>query len=181
MIFGAAVVITLLRSIALVVTPLDLGVDEAQYWLWSQTPDFGYYTKPPLIAWIIAAAHWLFGHHTWAVRLPACWIHLGTALLLWRAASWLYGQQAGRLAALIWITVPATGLGSFLISTDTPLLTLWSAGLLAMCGVASGRLSAGIGITLAGLAFGLAMLAKFAAIYAMAGVLLIMLLSLIHI
>jgi 4-amino-4-deoxy-L-arabinose transferase-like glycosyltransferase len=128
MIFGAAVVITLLRSVALVVTPLDLGVDEAQYWLWSQTPDFGYFTKPPLIAWIIAAAHWLFGHHTWAVRLPACWIHLGTALLLWRAASWLYGQQAGRLAALIWITLPATGLGSFLISTDTPLLALWSAG-----------------------------------------------------
>ncbi|MCH1426591.1 MAG: hypothetical protein L7W42_05470, partial [Alphaproteobacteria bacterium] len=59
MIFGAAVVITLLRSVALFVTPLDLGVDEAQYWLWSQTPDFGYFTKPPLIAWIIAAAHWL--------------------------------------------------------------------------------------------------------------------------
>ena len=144
MIFGAAVVITLLRSVALVVTPLDLGVDEAQYWLWSQTPDFGYFTKPPLIAWIIAAAHWLFGHHTWAVRLPSCWIHLGTALLLWRAASWLYGQQAGRLAALIWITLPATGLGSFLISTDTPLLALWSAGLLAMCGIASGRLSADV-------------------------------------
>jgi len=175
MIFGAAVVITLLRSVALVVTPLDLGVDEAQYWLWSQTPDFGYFTKPPLIAWIIAAAHWLFGHHTWAVRLPSCWIHLGTALLLWRAASWLYGQQAGRLATLIWITLPATGLGSFLISTDTPLLALWSAGLLAMCGIASGRLSAGIGMTLAGLAFGLAMLAKFAAIYALAGVFLIIL------
>ena len=97
-----------------------------RFWLLYQTP---------LIAWIIGLTHWIFGHHTWAVRLPACWIHLITALLLWRGASWLFGQQAARLAALIWISLPATGLGSFLISTDTPLLALWSAGLLAICGM----------------------------------------------
>ena len=66
----ALLMITLLRSAAVITTPLELGVDEAQYWLWSQTPDFGYFTKPPLIAWIIGLAHWIFGHHTWAVRLP---------------------------------------------------------------------------------------------------------------
>ena len=167
------VIITLLRSVAVITTPLELGVDEAQYWLWSQTPDFGYFTKPPLIAWIIGLAHWIFGHHTWAVRLPACWIHLITALLLWRGASWLFGQQAGRLAALIWISLPASGLGSFLISTDTPLLALWSAGLLAVCGIASRRLSSPVGMSIAGLAFGAAMLAKFAAIYALIGLTLI--------
>ena len=72
---SALLIITLLRSVAVITTPLELGVDEAQYWLWSQTPDFGYFTKPPLIAWIIGLSHWIFGHHTWAVRLPACWIH----------------------------------------------------------------------------------------------------------
>jgi 4-amino-4-deoxy-L-arabinose transferase-like glycosyltransferase len=165
--------ITMLRSVALFLSPLDLGVDEAQYWLWSQTPDFGYFTKPPLIAWIIGAAHWLFGHHSWAVRLPACWIHFATALLLWRAASWIYGPSAGRLAAILWITLPATGLGSFLISTDTPLLCLWSAGLLALCGMASRRLRATPGMALAGFAFGFAMLAKFAAAYALIGLIFI--------
>ena len=169
---SALLIITLLRSVSVITTPLELGVDEAQYWLWSQTPDFGYFTKPPLIAWIIGLAHWLFGHQMWAVRLPACWIHLITALILWRGTSWLFGQQAGRLAALIWISLPATGLGSFLISTDTPLLTLWSAGLLAICGIASGRLSSSLGMGLAGLAFGAAMLAKFAAIYALIGLML---------
>ena len=172
---SALLMITLFRSAAVVITPLELGVDEAQYWLWSETPDFGYFTKPPLIAWIIGLAHWILGHHTWAVRLPACWIHLVTALLLWRAALWLFGQQAGRWAALIWISLPATGLGSFLISTDTPLLALWSAGLLAVCGIASGRLSSTVGMGLAGLAFGAAMLAKFAAIYALIGLMLILL------
>ena len=42
--FGVA----LLRTFALLVTSLELGVDEAQYWLWSQHFDFGYYTKPPM-------------------------------------------------------------------------------------------------------------------------------------
>ena len=175
LISSVLVMVTIVRSVAVITTPLDLGVDEAQYWLWSQTPDFGYFTKPPLIAWIIGFAHALLGHHTWAVRLPACWIHLITALLLWRGATWLYGQHAGRLAALIWISLPAVGLGSFLISTDTPLLALWSAGLVALCGIASGRLSSSVGMGLAGLAFGAAMLAKFAAIYALLGLVLILL------
>ena len=167
--------ITLLRSAAVIITPLELGVDEAQYWLWSQTPDFGYFTKPPLIAWLIGVSHWLLGHHTWAVRLPACWIHFGTSLLLWQAALWLYGQRAGRLTAMIWITLPAIGLGSFVISTDTPLLAFWSAGLLAICGIVSGRLTATTGMVLAGSAFGVAVLAKYAGIYALASLFLIIL------
>ena len=134
---GTLLMITLLRSVAVITTPLELGVDEAQWLAMEPNADFGYFTKPPLIAWIIGLAHWIFGHHTWAVRLPACWIPLITALLLWRGASLAFGQQAGRLAALIWISLPAIGLGSFLISTDTPLLALWSTGLLAVCGIAS--------------------------------------------
>ena len=126
--------LTLLRTAALAISPLELGVDEAQYWLWSQSPDFGYFTKPPLIAWIIGVAHWAFGHSTMAVRLPACWLQLATALVLWQTASWLYGPRAGRLTALIWISLPAVGLGSFLISTDTPLLLAMALALLALAG-----------------------------------------------
>ena len=81
--------LTLLRTAAVAISPLDLGVDEAQDWLGSQSPDFGYFTKPPLIAWIIGAAHWAFGHSAMAVRLPACWVQFATALVLWQTASWL--------------------------------------------------------------------------------------------
>ncbi|MEK9935752.1 MAG: glycosyltransferase family 39 protein, partial [Rhodobiaceae bacterium] len=123
-----------LRSLAIVLSPLELGVDEAQYWLWSTEFDFGYYTKPPLTSWIIGAAHQMFGHHVGAVRLPAPWLHLLTALALWRAAFWYAGAGAGRWAALIWTCLPAVALGSFVISTDTPLLLFWSLGLLALVG-----------------------------------------------
>ena len=158
-----------LRTASLFTSPLGLGVDEAQYWLWSTGFDFGYYTKPPLTSWIIGLSHSLLGHHEWAVRLPAPWLHLATSLVLWRAADWLAGAAAGRIAAIIWMTLPSVALGSFVISTDTPLLLCWSAGVLALVGVLTGRLRERRGMLLAGGAFGAAMLAKYAAIYALFG------------
>ena len=34
-------------------TNFSLYGDEAQYWLWSQSPALGYYSKPPLLAWFL--------------------------------------------------------------------------------------------------------------------------------
>ena len=167
--------LTCIRTAAIALSPLELGVDEAQYWLWGTGFDFGYYTKPPLTSWIIGLSHSLFGHHVWAVRLPAAWLHLATALVLWRTAGWMggpAGATAGRWAACLWMTLPAVGLGSFVISTDTPLLLAWSLGLMALIGVMTGRLSVNRGMALAGAAFGAGMLSKYAAIYAALGLLL---------
>jgi 4-amino-4-deoxy-L-arabinose transferase-like glycosyltransferase len=47
-------VLTVLR-VALFVTPFELYPDEAQYWLWSRDLAFGYFSKPPMIAWLIWA------------------------------------------------------------------------------------------------------------------------------
>ena len=63
------VALTIVRLVTLFASPLELYPDEAQYWLWSRTLDFGYYSKPPLIAWIIAASTTVFGDGEWAIRL----------------------------------------------------------------------------------------------------------------
>src|SRR5258705_3289275 len=63
--------LTLARLVALFRTPLELYPDEAQYWLWSRTLAFGYYSKPPMIAWAIRAATSLGGDAEAWVRLPA--------------------------------------------------------------------------------------------------------------
>ena len=36
----------LIKLIAIYLTNFDLFGDEAQYWIWSQSLDFGYYSKP---------------------------------------------------------------------------------------------------------------------------------------
>src|SRR6516225_8996632 len=59
--------------------PLDLAPDEAHYWDWSRRLDWSYYSKGPLVAWLIRAGCDLWGEWSWrlcgnealAVRLPA--------------------------------------------------------------------------------------------------------------
>src|SRR3954468_10246957 len=59
--------------------PLDLAPDEAHYWDWSRHLDWSYYSKGPLVAWLIRASCDLFGglstsltgSEVLAVRLPA--------------------------------------------------------------------------------------------------------------
>ena len=46
-------VLLVARVIGLFLSPLNLHGDEAQYWAWSKDLDFGYFSKPPMIAWAI--------------------------------------------------------------------------------------------------------------------------------
>ena len=120
------ITITILRVYSLHVSPIELSVDEAQYWHWSRNIDLGYFTKPPLIAWLIGFSTFIFGNEEWAVRIFAPIIHLFISLVLWGTAKYAFGANSGKIAALIWIFTPAASFGGFIISTDTPLLLFWS-------------------------------------------------------
>src|SRR4051812_48177555 len=91
--------LTLLRIVALFVTPLELYPDEAQYWLWSRDLRWGYVSKPPMIAWVIAATTAIGGQAEAWVRLGAPLAHAGAMLALYGVGRRLYGPAAGLLAA----------------------------------------------------------------------------------
>src|SRR5687767_10787623 len=82
----AAILLTaglaLARLVALFSTPLELYPDEAQYWLWSRTLDFGYYSKPPVIAWAIWATTALGGDTEPWVRLSANLFQAGATFVV---------------------------------------------------------------------------------------------------
>ena len=59
---------------------IGLSPDEAQYWTWSQALDWGYYSKPPGIAWQIWLTTKIFGNNPLGVRLGA--LIVGTLLSL---------------------------------------------------------------------------------------------------
>lgn len=69
-----------IRLMVLVLARTDLLFDEAQYWTWSRDLDFGYFTKPPLIASITRLATDVCGNAEWCVR--AFGLHLGAALVI---------------------------------------------------------------------------------------------------
>ena len=131
--FGAALLIvaavTLARLVFLGLDRFDLSGDEAQYWVWSLDPALGYYSKPPLVAWIIWASTLTFGDATFGVRVASPLAHAATALLLFATGRRLYGPTVGLWAAILYVTLPAVFVSSLLISTDPFLLVLWAASL----------------------------------------------------
>ncbi len=156
--------ITAARVVALALMPIDLFVDEAQYWLWGQDLAFGYYSKPPMIGWLIRAVTDLAGSDAafW-VRLPGPLLHGATALILGAIAARQFGARAGVLTAAGYVTLPMVALASILISTDTvmfPFLALALAGYLRLLERPGPALALGTGAVL-----GLAFMSKYAAIY----------------
>jgi 4-amino-4-deoxy-L-arabinose transferase-like glycosyltransferase len=162
--------LTMVRLVVLFATPLELYPDEAQYWLWSRHLDFGYFSKPPMIAWLIWATTALGGNAEPFVRLAAPILHAGTALALYGVGQRLYGARTGIVACLIYSLMPGVQLSSGVISTDAPLLFFLSLALLAYVFLQPKRsLGAALGL---GVALGLAMLSKYAAAYAIGGIVL---------
>jgi 4-amino-4-deoxy-L-arabinose transferase-like glycosyltransferase len=148
------------RLVLLAFSPAELDVEESQYWFWSLVPDWGYGTKPPLIAWIIGLERAVCGDAAFCIRAGSPILHGGTALFAGAIAARLAGGAAGFWAALVYATAPGVWFSSNLMSTDVPMLFCWSAALYAVV-----RLRQGGGYAwaaAAGAAVGVGMLAKYA-------------------
>src|SRR5690606_25544983 len=99
--------LTILRMAGLVASPVELHGDEAQYWSWSRELDFGYFSKPPLVAWVAAATTALFGDAEWAIRIGSPVAHAVAALFLMALARRRWGEEAAAWTGLLYITMPA--------------------------------------------------------------------------
>jgi len=159
----AVAVITVLRLLWLLVQSAELYPDEAQYWFWAQHLALGYYSKPPLVAWLIALTTAMFGDGEFGVRLSAPVLHAIAAGLVYAIGTRLYDRRVGFWSALAYASLPAVSLSAFLISTDAVLMPCWAA---ALYGFIRARESRGWywwGATGAAIGFGL--LAKYAMAY----------------
>jgi 4-amino-4-deoxy-L-arabinose transferase-like glycosyltransferase len=163
-------VLTLIRLIGLKLSVVDLFFDESQYWAWSRELAFGYFTKPPLLAWIIAAAETVCGSSEACIRAPAPVLYLGTSLVIFAVAQHLYDDTVAFFAALSVALAPGLAFSARIMSTDVPLLLCWAVALLAyvkLLGGADRRWAIVLGVAL-----GLGTLAKYAMLYFLLGMVL---------
>ena len=65
----AIFLLIIFKITAIYFTNFGLYGDEAQYWLWSQAPDFGYYSKPPLLAWFLYGYTAVFGDSFFSLKV----------------------------------------------------------------------------------------------------------------
>ena len=115
----------LLRSSYLFINGLDLIGDEAYYWDWSRQLDWCYYSKPPMVAWLIRLFTELGGNTAAIVRLPA--VVLGTVFLAYFYATTkaIYNAQAAAIALLIILATPNNLIANFIMTIDPPLYCFW--------------------------------------------------------
>jgi hypothetical protein len=159
----AVAAVTAARLLWLAVQTAGLYPDEAQYWFWAQHLALGYYSKPPLVAWLIALTTGLFGNSEFAVRLSAPLLHAVAAGFIYAIGAWLYDRRVGFWSALAYASLPGTSLSAFLISTDAVLVPCWAA---ALYGFIRAREDNGSGWWIAtGIALGAGLLAKYAMAY----------------
>ncbi len=155
-----------IRLLGLWMSRVELDFEEAQYWDWSRHLAFGYFSKPPLIAWIIDATQRVCGDSESCIRSPAPLFYAGTGLLVFGAVRRLYDARTALWAALLVTLAPGVAFSARLMTTDVPLLFCVA---LLIYAVARLRERAQMRFwILFGIALGVGMLAKYAMIYVLA-------------
>ena len=84
--------------------PIDLSGDEAQYWDWSRNLDLSYYSKGPLVAYIIRASCEMFGNTMPAVRYPALFFSVATSLVTYLLTKKLFDSEKLALGTVLLIS-----------------------------------------------------------------------------
>lgn len=106
---------------------IGLGPDEAQYWTWSRALDWGYYSKPPGIAWQIWAGTHIFGNTETGVRFFSLVISFFQSLsVFWLALASGLLPQTAFWAGVVMALTPLGFLGSIFAITDVGMMLFWT-------------------------------------------------------
>lgn len=142
-----------------IASSLPLSIDEAYYIAWSKTPDFGYWTKPPLIAWAIRLARSVCGDGAACVRtVPLTSFALSTLLMFVLARKLGATTWTACFAACTFVSLPLSAFYGIAATTDSLLLLFWIASMLLLRRALEGKRAAWV---LAGVAAGLGLLSKY--------------------
>ncbi|WP_428034269.1 glycosyltransferase family 39 protein [Amphritea sp.] len=145
-------------------TPITLFYDEAYYLGWAQTPDWGYYSKPPMVGWLIALTTAIFGNAEWAVKLASPLLYSAAAIMIYLTAARFSNHKdtatkAALFSGAIFLLMPLIGFNSLFITTDAPLIFFWSLCFYAF--LRAKESNNGAWWLLAGIAGGLGLLSKY--------------------
>ncbi|NJB68887.1 hypothetical protein GGQ74_002560 [Desulfobaculum xiamenense] len=131
---GVLILFTTLARVAFVLSgQLDLVQDEAQYWDWSRTFQLSYFTKGPLIAWIIGGGTAIFGDTPLGVRFGAIAGAALTQIIVYLGIARLWGRPRLAFLSLVVLNCSLLAMASgILMTTDNPLLVCWYGALFSL-------------------------------------------------
>ena len=105
----------------------DLEFDEAHYWMWSERLAPAYFSKGPVIAFVIRAGTAILGSNEFGVRFFSPLFAAGTSLLWFYFARRLFNATAGLWAVIALNVTPIFNIGAFVITIDALSIFFWLA------------------------------------------------------
>ena len=155
--------LALLRVLYILLYPIDLSPEEAQYWDWSRHPDLSYYSKPPMVAYINLLSSAIFGNTEFAVRFPAVLMSFLLSILVFLFMRRLVGERVALACSVLPNLFVGLAINSILLTTDAPLLFFWGISvMLIFLAVEKNSLSLWLSV---GVFAGLAFLSKYPAVF----------------
>jgi hypothetical protein len=158
--FAIIFLVTGLRVYYLSLEQFNLFFDEAQYWHWAQSFEWGFFSKPPMVSWLISLTTGICGDTEACIRLSSPLMHAITSGVVYFIAQHIYqNNRISFYSSVAYLTLPAVSLSSALISTDPPLLMFWAiATLFFIKAIKEDKLKYWI---IAGIAAGFGMMSKY--------------------
>jgi undecaprenyl-diphosphatase len=112
---------------------LDLTPDEAHYWEWSRRLDLSYYSKGPMIAYLIYIGTSLFGDSVFGIRIMAVLCSTLSSIFLYFLGKKLYDESVGLFSAVLMQIIPLFSTFGFIFTIDSPFILFWTVSLLLFC------------------------------------------------
>ena len=133
---GAIVTVMLAQTVFLLSgCDWDLCGDEAEYWAWSRKLGWSYFSRGPVVAWLIRLGTELLGGLSlkltgslmFAVRFPCVILGGLTAWAVYRlVVLTTKSSRTGLIAVSLLPAIPILALGGVIVTSDTPLVCCWA-------------------------------------------------------
>ncbi len=142
LLFAGLIAISIFRIYYILHGHLDLSPDEAHYWEWSRRPDLSYYSKGPMIAYLIYLGTHLFGNTVFGIRVMAVMFSALSSVYIFKLVNLMYGndnlqqniitptrhvrqRSAALQAAFAFQAVPLFAAFGVLFTIDSPFTFFW--------------------------------------------------------
>jgi len=104
---------------------MDLSPDEAHYWEWSRRLDLSYYSKGPIIAYLIAFGTAIFGDNVLGIRIMAVVSSALSSIFIYLLGKKMFDKRTGLAAALLMQIIPLYSAYGALFTIDSPFIFFW--------------------------------------------------------
>ncbi|MBM4129068.1 MAG: phosphatase PAP2 family protein, partial [Nitrospira sp.] len=104
---------------------IDLSPDEAHYWEWSRRLDWSYYSKGPMIAYLISAGTSVFGDNVLGIRIMAVLFSSLSSIFLYLLGKKLFDEPAGLFSAILIQIIPLFSTFGVVFTIDSPFIFFW--------------------------------------------------------